>query len=244
MNRQSLGAFEVRMDHLAGEIEALYDQLLAFEQQNKKWLSIGQAFREEEEKNRAPLPAATDLASRAQIAPSDESLNLQTLPESTGWLNRQKIWAALPFAAQAFAPEQTQALALEQTQTTGDPNHSMQLEVQTPSHSQTQTHTQIETHAPTQTHEETHEQTHAHTPGQTLSNKLSRFVSSRPRAHGWASITGARLGIKESLIAFAFTLCVSNFGVAKDPGHRAASGVLVKASHGAHESSVADVGGP
>lgn len=97
VNRQSLGAFEVRMDHLAGEIEALYDQLLAFEQQNKKWLSIGQAFREEEEKNRAPLPAATDLASRAQIAPSDESLNLQTLPESTGWLNRQKNLGSVAF---------------------------------------------------------------------------------------------------------------------------------------------------
>lgn len=234
VNRQSLGAFEVRLDHLAGEIDALYDQLLAFEQQNKKWLSIGQAFREEEEKNRAPLPAATDLASRVQIAPTDESLNLQTLPESTGWLNRQKMFAALPFGATALAPEQTQPQAIEQTEAAGDANRSMQLEVQTPTHTQTQAHVQTQAH----------EQTRAHTPGQTLSNKPSRFVSSRPGSHGRASITGARLGIKESLIAFAFTLCVSNFGVAKDPGHRAVSGVLVKASHGAHESNVADVGGP
>jgi uncharacterized tellurite resistance protein B-like protein len=90
-NRQSVAPFEVRIDNLSEDIEALHDQLLKFEKENQQWLSMGKALQAELGPNNALLPDDGTEPNRAKTPLEAIGQNFQALANVLGGSNRQPL---------------------------------------------------------------------------------------------------------------------------------------------------------
>lgn len=242
LNRQSVGAFEVRIDNLSDDIEALYDQLLKFEKENQQWLSMGKALQAEEAKNRAVIPADEVPNSQLKTPLDVKGQNLQSLKNAFSPVNRQKIEADAGADADADLRKTQTSTALLPQSVSAPSSEGLALSEAPQAEAQTPKGT-LATHVTSLEHangvsgtlgaEDVAGVSRAKLPPATQASKItqprSRFSSTAHsgRVLPWQYLGPSRWGVKEVAVALVLSVSVPNLSVLQAQTQREARGVLV-----------------
>ncbi|MEY4363523.1 MAG: hypothetical protein RLZZ24_875 [Pseudomonadota bacterium] len=271
LNRQSVGSVEIRISNLTHEIDALYDQLIEFENKNKSWLSIGKQFQFELKDNVLDIPEDLIAPNRAKMPDAPNTPNAQPISNDTGSVNRQRLAPATSLGSDATtdtnpSPRSSNGLRLDapsdasvrlptasdsarQIQVNGG-NTSEQNETETaaPTVAASVTNDVLGTDAVFGTDDVAASESRATDSSRTQARKKKRGglgLAHEGRASAYP-IPLYRLSVKEWFVAITLATCVPGLGVIKAQTSREARGVLVKIQPApeAHPTSTIEFLGP